>query len=461
MTNRLYPGFLRRRPSLHFMLKVREFIEMVSGNDTTESDVLGQGTMQDNTTETRTTPSRGTAINSTSAPNSLTFEENNISTTGSRSNIPGSIQMSSEGMDDTMMDSQAEGHVSSSPISSSTVPNGSSASNSSSSNSSRSGDATNQSVEQIGGNPVRSSNVTGGSPLSNLRQISSNQNQEEQMQTATDSNATFSNLSTVGNMTQRNSSSASVQNRSANSERARESITDDEELPLENPLQRESSSEGVFEVDENQMEVDLQSSSSSTNASVPAAQASSSQQMSNDNAQHQNGYRNIENGSIQAEGSNTNSRSVMNGNLNTNSSHNDITSTPEHDASQQRSLSVVSNPERFNRLIVFGRQLQAMLQELETSQGIKTDKNTKMLQDAFALLAYPNPWDSPVGWQLEATEREFVSSSLNSAILESQCNQPGRPPLQVSLTHAKQLVKLMANNDLGACAFADVDDFLK
>merc|ERR1712223_1288149 len=212
-----------------------------------------------------------------------------------------------------------------------------------------------------------------------------------------------------------------------------------------------------FEVDENQMEVDLQSSSSSTNASVPAAQASSSQQMSNDNAQHQNGYRNIENGSIQAEGSNTNSRSVMNGNLNTNSSHNDITSTPKHDASQQGSLSVVSNPERFNRLIVFGRQLQAMLQELETSQGIKTDKNTKMLQDAFALLAYPNPWDSPVGWQLEATEREFVSSSLNSAILESQCNQPGRPPLQVSLTHVKQL----ANNDLGACAFANVDDFLK
>ena len=99
---------------------------MVSGNDTTESDVLGQGTwsnsshinsatsayqgshvpqdlnniagstsltetrfknappgtMQDNTTETRTTPSRGTAINSTSAPNSLTFEESTMSSIG-------------------------------------------------------------------------------------------------------------------------------------------------------------------------------------------------------------------------------------------------------------------------------------------------------------------------------------------------------------------------------------------
>ena len=46
-----------------------------------------------------------------------------------RGNIAGNSQGPS---DDTIMDSQVEGHVSSSPISSSTVPNGSSASNSSS-----------------------------------------------------------------------------------------------------------------------------------------------------------------------------------------------------------------------------------------------------------------------------------------------------------------------------------------
>lgn len=110
----------------------------------------------------------------------------------------------------------------------------------------------------------------------------------------------------------------------------------------------------------------------------------------------------------------------------------DISSTQGADIGPQRSFSVVSNPDRFNRLIAFGRQLQGMLQELETTRGIKCDKNTKMLQDAFALLAYPDPWESPVGWQLEASEREFVSGALNSAILESQCSQPGRPPLQVS-----------------------------
>ena len=38
-----------------------------------------------------------------------------------------------------------------------------------------------------------------------------------------------------------------------------------------------------------------------------------------------------------------------------------------------------------------------MLDELETVRGIKNETNNKMLEDAFALLAYPNPWDCPVG----------------------------------------------------------------
>ena len=32
---------------------------------------------------------------------------------------------------------------------------------------------------------------------------------------------------------------------------------------------------------------------------------------------------------------------------------------------------------------------------------------------------------------------------------------------QVGLSHAKQLVKLMANNDLGACAYANLEDVIK
>lgn len=55
-----------------------------------------------------------------------------------------------------------------------------------------------------------------------------------------------------------------------------------------------------------------------------------------------------------------------------------------------------------------------------------------MLEDAFALLAYPNPWESPVGWQLSPNEREFVSAALNSTLLEAG-GYPPRPPLEVKL----------------------------
>lgn len=45
---------------------------------------------------------------------------------------------------------------------------------------------------------------------------------------------------------------------------------------------------------------------------------------------------------------------------------------------------------------------------------------TKLLcfqQDAFSLLAYSDPWNSPVGNQLDPIQREPVCSALNSAIL--------------------------------------------
>ncbi len=84
----------------------------------------------------------------------------------------------------------------------------------------------------------------------------------------------------------------------------------------------------------------------------------------------------------------------------------------------QPPLQPALNRDRLNKLLTFGRRLQvnkiysisrvfppnyiyflhfqAMLVELEAVRGIKNDTNTKMLQDAFALMAYPDPWTSPV-----------------------------------------------------------------
>ena len=45
--------------------------------------------------------------------------------------------------------------------------------------------------------------------------------------------------------------------------------------------------------------------------------------------------------------------------------------------------------------------------------------NTKINQpqEAFSLLCYADPWDSPVGGQLDPAGREPVCAQLNSAIL--------------------------------------------
>ena len=40
LTDKLYPRFLQSHPALHFMLKVRQFIEMVSGNDDTDMVIM-------------------------------------------------------------------------------------------------------------------------------------------------------------------------------------------------------------------------------------------------------------------------------------------------------------------------------------------------------------------------------------------------------------------------------------
>ncbi|KAK9497236.1 hypothetical protein O3M35_004593 [Rhynocoris fuscipes] len=110
------------------------------------------------------------------------------------------------------------------------------------------------------------------------------------------------------------------------------------------------------------------------------------------------------------------------------------------------------------RMLEFGKELYNYSQQLFHEHGTN-ELNKKMLQDAFSLLAYSNPWSSPVGWQLDPMQRETVCAQLNSAILESS-NLARKPPLEVAVAHAKELVQLMSRSGLGCSAFANVDDIL-
>ncbi|XP_028031191.1 ran-binding protein 10 isoform X2 [Bombyx mandarina] len=118
----------------------------------------------------------------------------------------------------------------------------------------------------------------------------------------------------------------------------------------------------------------------------------------------------------------------------------------EADASSQRAS--------VERMLAFGRELYAMSQKLSQDLYHKS-----MLEDAFSLLAYSNPWDSPVGWQLEPVRREAVCDALNSAILESQGMQ-WSSPVEACVSHARSLLRRMSRAALGACAFADLSALL-
>ncbi|XP_059048798.1 ran-binding protein 9 [Achroia grisella] len=107
------------------------------------------------------------------------------------------------------------------------------------------------------------------------------------------------------------------------------------------------------------------------------------------------------------------------------------------------------------RMLAFGRDLYAMSQKLQQDPYHKS-----MLEDAFSLLAYSNPWDSPVGWQLEPVRREAVCEALNSAILEAQ-GMAWVSPVEASVAHTRDLLRRMSRAALGACAFADLPALLR
>ncbi|KAK6490694.1 ran-binding protein 9-like [Huso huso] len=151
-----------------------------------------------------------------------------------------------------------------------------------------------------------------------------------------------------------------------------------------------------------------------------------------------------------------------NGYLNGSSKHDhemeDCEAEMEIDSTQLRRQLCGGSQAAIERMIHFGRELQAMSEQLRRECG-KNSTNKKMLKDAFSLLAYSDPWNSPVGYQLDSIQREPVCSALNSAILETH-NLPKQPPLAQAMGQATQCLGLMARSGSGSCAFAAVEDYL-
>ena len=77
-----------------------------------------------------------------------------------------------------------------------------------------------------------------------------------------------------------------------------------------------------------------------------------------------------------------------------------------------------SDSQKVERLLVFGRDLQSLFTDITkdtSSRPLQT-----LLQDSFSLLAYKDPYDSPVNYLLKPSQRESDTAALNSAILSTK-----------------------------------------
>ncbi|CAG0892009.1 unnamed protein product [Cyprideis torosa] len=125
-------------------------------------------------------------------------------------------------------------------------------------------------------------------------------------------------------------------------------------------------------------------------------------------------------------------------------------------ASSSSSSSASPSHDATMRMLAFGRELSELHRNMEPGAA---EKNGRLLFDAFSILAYSAPGESPMAYLLDPAQRETVSAALNSAILET-LGLPPKPPLEFALGHAFELIKAMSRLGYGACAFANVKDVL-
>ena len=93
-----------------------------------------------------------------------------------------------------------------------------------------------------------------------------------------------------------------------------------------------------------------------------------------------------------------------------------VVSLTEVDPAPNRKQLCGGSAAAMKKMLQFGRELRAMSEQLKQEYGTN-EANKKAMLDAFSLLAYSNPWSSPVGYQLDPVQREPVCAALNSAIL--------------------------------------------
>ena len=169
--------------------------------------------------------------------------------------------------------------------------------------------------------------------------------------------------------------------------------------------------------------------------------------------------------------------------------------TESQSSDVQKKLTSKEEDRLLTNILHFGRELHALKQQLTHEYG-ENAHHEKMLQvnvhavpiqgnvllrfvsqDAYSLLAYPDAKLSPLAHLLEPSQRESISSILNSAILGKSLspltfrrsihflveahNMPRHPALEVLAGYLTECDKLMHKNSIPDCAFIDLNKYLR
>ncbi|XP_004344420.1 KB07 protein [Capsaspora owczarzaki ATCC 30864] len=110
--------------------------------------------------------------------------------------------------------------------------------------------------------------------------------------------------------------------------------------------------------------------------------------------------------------------------------------------------------ESLMQIMQFGQELQQMSEAEQVGAA-----SLKDLEDAFSLLAYPEPTQSPVAGLLNPAQREPLADELNCTMLQ-WLNLPPVPALELAVRQSVCVLNELYTQGVGMSGFVSVDDFV-
>ncbi|KAI9009622.1 concanavalin A-like lectin/glucanase domain-containing protein [Gaertneriomyces semiglobifer] len=107
-------------------------------------------------------------------------------------------------------------------------------------------------------------------------------------------------------------------------------------------------------------------------------------------------------------------------------------------------------PEWLQNVVSFGQEMQREFGFVER------DEVREALIEAYSLVAYPDPFNSPVSYLLDTSNRQLIVDAVNSAILVCQ-NHPPVPAVEMACKQAAVVINELVNIGNGGASLLNVE----